>query len=262
MSDSLLRMVFPRDVHHVEGLHATIGGSIPERGRILDLGCGSNSELGRYRTRTREVWGADFQPHPKLQNPGWFVQLENDGRIPFPDGYFDTVVTVMVLEHIVDPHFFLSEVSRVLRPSGRFIGHSISGMHYVTFMSRIIGLLPHGIKQAIVKKLYHRHEVDTFPTCYRMNNARQLFRYFEDTGFVCADFNRYADPGYFRFSKPIQTAAILTDKLLDGIFPGSGRLYFTVVAEKPPTSKAKPVLPTRRNKSRAPATNRTVEAVQ
>jgi hypothetical protein len=95
-----------------------------------------------------------------------------------------------------------------------------------------------------------------------MNSVRQLLRYFEDTGFVCSDFNRYADPGYFRFSKPIQTLAILVDKLLDGLLPGCGRLYFTVVAVKPAIISAKPALPTRRSRANALVSNRIGAVVQ
>lgn len=232
MSEKLLRRVFPRDSHHVEGLHKAIAAATPERGRVLDLGCGMNSDLARYRSRSREVWGADFHKHPELQHPRWFVPLGEEGKIPFPDGYFDTVVAVMVLEHIVDPLFFLSEVSRVLRPGGRFIGHSISGRHYITFISRLFGLLPHSLTQAIVEKLYKRPKADTFPAHYRLNSEGHVRESCASVGLSLADFERYADPGYFRFSKPIQATAILADRLLDWLCPGWGRLYFTATAEK------------------------------
>lgn len=43
---------------------------------------------------------------------------------PFPDGQFDVVVMCEVLEHLSDDvlHATLSEVRRVLKPGGRFIG--------------------------------------------------------------------------------------------------------------------------------------------
>ena len=45
MSDVLLRRLFPADEHHVQGLHAVVEQLMAERGRILDLGCGTNTEL-------------------------------------------------------------------------------------------------------------------------------------------------------------------------------------------------------------------------
>ena len=46
---------------------------------------------------------------------------------------------------------------------------------------------------------------------------------------------RYADPGYFRFAKPLELAAIVADRLLDSLGRGWGRLYFTVTIKKPET---------------------------
>ena len=85
VSDAFLRRVFPNDVHHVAGLHYAIRDAIPERGRLLDLGCGANRDLEEYRTADREVWGVDFQIHPELCHLEWFRQLEKGGMIPFPD---------------------------------------------------------------------------------------------------------------------------------------------------------------------------------
>jgi SAM-dependent methyltransferase len=232
VSDSLLRSFFPRDLHHIDGLHKAIAQSIPDSGRVLDLGCGINADLARYRNSKREVWGTDFQAHPELQHPEWFVLLGRNGTIPFPDAHFDTIVTVMVLEHVVDPQHFLQEVARVLRSGGRLIGHSISGTHYVSFIRRLFSLLPHSINQAIVKKLYNRPEVDTFPAYYRLNGKRLLKRTCDEARLRLLTIDRYADPGYFRFSRPLQALAIFADRVLDGLWPGWGRLYFTMIAEK------------------------------
>jgi SAM-dependent methyltransferase len=38
--------------------------------------------------------------------------------IPFPDGHFDAVVAVAVMEHVVDPARCVSEIHRVLKPRG------------------------------------------------------------------------------------------------------------------------------------------------
>jgi SAM-dependent methyltransferase len=237
VSTSLLRRIFPSDLHHVAGLHAAIGQSAAESHRMLDLGCGANIDLAPYRSEQCEVWGSDFQAHPELKHSEWFRPLRSDGKIPFPDAHFDTIIAVMVLEHVEDPIAFFDEVARALRPGGRFIGHTISGLHYVTWLRRLCGLLPHSANQALVKRLYKRSEVDTFPTFYRSNTQSCLEGFFQDSGLTPVAFQRYADPGYFRFAKPLETAAILADRLFESIHAGCGRLYFTAIAEKPVSVK-------------------------
>jgi SAM-dependent methyltransferase len=144
----------------------------------------------------------------------------------------------MVLEHVADPRAFLHEIARVLRPGGHFIGHTISGTHYVTFIRRLIGLLPHSVNQALVKKLYGRAEVDTFPAFYRLNTANRLRRFCSATGLELARVRRYPDPGYFRFARLLEATAILTDRVLDGLCPGWGRLYLTVTMRKPAAAES------------------------
>lgn len=237
MTDSLLRKLFPRDVHHVAGMHDAIHRAVPERGRVLDLGCGINTDLECYLTPELEVWGTDFQEHPEIKHAEWFRPLGSDGTIPFPDAHFDTVAAVMVLEHVADPAMFLREVARVLRPGGRFIGHTISGTHYVTFIRRLIGLMPHAVSQFLVKKLYGRAEVDTFPAFYRMNTAGRVRRLCDEVGLELVGVRRYADPGYFRFAKPLEVCAILADRLMESLCRGWGRLYLTVTIEKPAVNR-------------------------
>jgi SAM-dependent methyltransferase len=236
VTGEFLQRVFPNDVHHVAGLHEAIRRRLPERGRILDLGCGINADLESYRTPDREVWGADFQAHPELRSADWFRLLGKGGRVPFPDGHFDLVVAVMVLEHVADPRAFLAEVARVLKPGGRFIGHTISGTHYVTFIRRLIGLLPHAVNQKLVRRLYGRDEVDTFPAFYRLNTEARLKRFASSAGMTVEEIRRYADPGYFRFAKPLEVMAILCDCVLDSFAAGWGRLYLTVTITNPVTA--------------------------
>ncbi len=230
---TLLQRLFPQDVHHVAGLHSALAEAMPLGGRVLDLGCGINIDLARYRTEECQVWGTDFEPHADLNHPQWFRRLGPQGEIPFPADYFDTVASVMVLEHVKHPEQFLREVARVLRTGGRFVGHSISGTHYVTFLRRLFGVLPHSVNQAIVKSLYGRDESDTFPAYYRMNTQRQLTTACNQAGLELLSVRRYADPGYFRFMKPLESLAILADRTLEYAGSGWGRLYFTVVLSKP-----------------------------
>jgi SAM-dependent methyltransferase len=233
MPRPLLGRLFPHDGHHVAGWHDELRRTVPARGRVLDLGCGANRDLAVYRSAAVEVWGTDFDAHPALEHARWFRPLRPGGAIPFDDGSFDVVFANMVLEHLRDPAAFLAEVRRVLRPGGTFLGHTISGDHYVTWARRLVGLLPHAVNQLLVKALYGREPEDTFPACYRLNTRTQLARACREAGVELMRVRRYADPGYFRFAGRLMDAATVIDRLMEGVGPGLGRLYLTVVIRKP-----------------------------
>jgi len=46
--------------------------------------------------------------------------------MPFPDGSFDSVVSCLMLHHIVEWERALAEVARVLRPGGTFVGYDLT----------------------------------------------------------------------------------------------------------------------------------------
>jgi ubiquinone/menaquinone biosynthesis C-methylase UbiE len=49
------------------------------------------------------------------------VHLVSGQHLPFPEGEFDCVAVVDMLEHVEDDRAFLAELSRVLRPGGRLV---------------------------------------------------------------------------------------------------------------------------------------------
>src|SRR5262245_14866953 len=239
MTQEALQRFFPADLHHVEGLHREIARHLPDEGRVLDLGCGANAALAPYRTPRREVWGTDFQAHSHLQSPEWFRLLPACGAISFPARHFDLVTSVMVLEHVADPFAFLREVQRVLRPGGVFVGHTISAGHYVTWIRRAFGLLPHAVSQAVVQRLYGRPCEDPFPAYYRLNSERSLRRASAHAGLTLVGVQRYADPGYFRFTRLTQGLAVRADWAMEKLGAGWGRLYLTATMRNDAEAQAR-----------------------
>lgn len=89
--------------------------------RLLDYGCGAAPYLNYFRARGARVSGAELTPSvvQACRAAGLDVALiERADRIPFPDGEFDIVYLMQVIEHIARPHDFLSEVRRVTKPGG------------------------------------------------------------------------------------------------------------------------------------------------
>ena len=96
--------------------------------RILDLGCGDGRHLILLGKLGYEMYGLDFAPtalnHSKerLDQEGLQVELrcEDMSQLPWPDQYFDAIVSIRVLHHhtIVSVRKTFDEVHRVLRIGG------------------------------------------------------------------------------------------------------------------------------------------------
>ncbi len=213
-------------------LHEVIQTHLTPTSRLLDFGCGDNRELEHYRTATRQVWGVDLQAHPDLGHSAWFRLFASDGQAPFPDASFDVISSAWVLEHVRSPERFLGEMGRLLKPGGVAVVLSINSLHYVTLLSRLLSLVPHGWTQWIVQRLYGRPSHDTFPTFYRLNTRATVQRQANNAGFELLDWHAVANPDYFSFSPRLRRGAIVTDWLLSQISPDLGRLYFVTTLRK------------------------------
>jgi SAM-dependent methyltransferase len=231
--DPFRERFFPNEPAHWLAYPKEIADLLPRRGNILDLGCGDNTTLDRFRQRGLEIWGADYQRHPGLCHPDRFRLVGPDGQIPFVDGTFDVIAAQWVLEHVAKPRQFLKEVCRVLKPGGTFVALSVSALHYVAWLRQMFGVLPHSAVQRLVYRLYKRAEHDTFPTYYRLNTASRLQDCGRAAGLFLKRFRTYANQGYFVLAPTLYRVAIVADWLLEKTAPGFGRIYFTAMMEKP-----------------------------
>lgn len=105
---------------------------------VLDLGCGTGRHALWLASAGAIVTAVDFSEGMLAQanrKPGAgavrFVVHDIQNRLPFEDGFFDLVVSGLVLEHIKDLYHFFFEVRRVLRPGGRAL---LTAMHPAMFL--------------------------------------------------------------------------------------------------------------------------------
>lgn len=87
-------------------------------GRLLDVGCGSQP-YRRYFDGLEYV-GLDIDTEANRE-AGVADYFYDGSRFPFADDAFDSVLCNQVLEHVFNPHEFLAEIRRVLRPGGRLL---------------------------------------------------------------------------------------------------------------------------------------------
>lgn len=108
---------------------------------ILDMGCGRGAFVGKLRKLGWRAFG--FEVDPRFIKAGAVVEtlfeeqspiltiLRSDGRAPFPEGYFDVILSNQVLEHIGDLDTAISEMRRLLKPGGMML-------HYFPAKFRLI----------------------------------------------------------------------------------------------------------------------------
>jgi SAM-dependent methyltransferase len=66
------------------------------------------------------------------------VDIENE-PLPFVDSYFDAVVFLEVIEHLFDPYGALSEIKRVLKPTGKLVISTHNALNAVRRLCFLVG---------------------------------------------------------------------------------------------------------------------------
>lgn len=110
----------------IEVLSGHLERLLPERGSLLDVGCGDGAltqRLGESRP------GLDVRGIDVLVRPGAAVPVTAfDGeRLPFADASFDTVLLVDTLHHCNAPEDLLGEARRVARRQLLIKDHLLEG---------------------------------------------------------------------------------------------------------------------------------------
>jgi len=93
---------------------------VHRQGALLDLGCAEGALLDFLGERGI---GLDMNSE-RLRlavGKGLRVSIGDGNQLPFPNGCFDTVVCMEVLEHVADMSAVTEEVYRVLRPGGHWV---------------------------------------------------------------------------------------------------------------------------------------------
>ena len=100
-------------------------GALTAGAELLEIGTGTGLMLHSLLERGLCARGVEISPALIAESRTWFGDLpvlEVSGvELPFPAGSFDLVVSFDVFEHIRDSDAHLREVSRLLRPGGRYL---------------------------------------------------------------------------------------------------------------------------------------------
>lgn len=94
-----------------------------EGARILDVGCGLGLYVRRFRDFSDEVYGVDVDPERVREASRSLPNIEEASAetLPYPEGFFDVVLSHEVLEHVPDDVAATREAHRVLTPGGHLV---------------------------------------------------------------------------------------------------------------------------------------------
>jgi SAM-dependent methyltransferase len=125
-----------REQFQYDGYADAVGRWTPEKGTLLDLGCGTFRTPLLLQQRGFNATGCDIFSAEKLRDyrrrlgpAGPRLLSYDQNTLPFDDGTFDTVASLCV----TDMNRFLSEMLRVVKRGGRIVvvGPNLSGPHRI-----------------------------------------------------------------------------------------------------------------------------------
>lgn len=137
-------------------------------GRVLDVGCGYGFLLAALESAGYEAHGIEVSAYAAEQARrrirGQVIQQGAEEPFPFPDGHFDAVTLLDVIEHLAGYPAALASCARGLRPGGKLF---------------VITLNAHSLARPLLGRRWAWHQD---PTHVHMFSARMLRRGLEAAG--------------------------------------------------------------------------------
>ena len=190
--------------------------------RVMDFGAGRGAPLLREERRWRrdlmdlrqygaDVYACDIDPAERSHGFSYHQIVLDGERLPFPDGFFDMIVSDVTFEHVQEPEKVAAELVRILRPGGMICARTPNRYGYPKFFT---GLVPNRLHAKALRFVQPggRTSEDIFPTAFKMNSVRQVRRLFK--GCEVSWYRDSAEPSYYFGSEVLYRAFLLLHKLL------------------------------------------------
>lgn len=152
-------------------------------GTVLDVGCGPGVLVQELSDRGCRVWALDAAPEVIAQCRARFQQLPNvhccigsATALAFPEGRFDAVICLGVIDRIRDYEQAVSELLRVLKPGGMLF-LSFPNLHspYAVWRAFVFYPVVHAL-QALRALLTRRPPPPRLPSFVKLHRERQARR--------------------------------------------------------------------------------------
>jgi cyclopropane fatty-acyl-phospholipid synthase-like methyltransferase len=100
-------------------------GVLKKESKILEIGTGRGNLLNHYFRKGYDIQGIEINEKAIVESKKLYgslpIKLNSGVSLEFEDAYFDVVISFDVFEHIKNSDKHLSEVYRILRPSGHYL---------------------------------------------------------------------------------------------------------------------------------------------
>ena len=121
------KLLFPTYRTRERWIHDVLG-SLPPIGRMLNVGSGEGDIDPSLATHATELLACDINEgdiaQARLANAGvanLHYSVQDSEALRFESASFDVVLSLEVIEHVMNPRLMLSELARVLKPGGTII---------------------------------------------------------------------------------------------------------------------------------------------
>ncbi len=208
-----------------------VDAALAPTSRVLDLGCGRGGIAERLAGKG---WWAGVDPDLASLREHRVTTLPRGSAssewLPFESASIDVVIASWVLEHLPHASITFREISRVLRPGGRFFFLTPNAAHPLPRLSLAFSRMRR-LQQQAVSRAYGRSAQDTFPVTYSANSARVIEQLAVGAGLRLAWIELIGDPSYLAWDEVSFWAAVGVELLL----PTEQRVHLIGEFRKPDT---------------------------
>jgi SAM-dependent methyltransferase len=129
----------------VKGYSAALGMPLNKTSKVLDFGCGWGRFLRIFKKDIAEenLFGVDIDPSildecRKNQVPGELSRIFPNGKLPYPDNFFDCIMAYSVFTHLpenIHKHW-INEIARVAKPGCVFV-LTLESIRFLDFVENL-----------------------------------------------------------------------------------------------------------------------------
>lgn len=128
---------------------------------ILDIGCGRDISLFKFKKKEDKYFGCDYYKNPKIKIDG-YVQIDlNKEAIneKFKNKKFDVIFCGEVVEHLFSPDDLLEEIRKLMHKNSILILSTPNLGYYINRVLLLFGISPLFLENSSYLKLGRKYKI-------------------------------------------------------------------------------------------------------